>query len=65
LLDIRKELQMSKIVVNNNLTLDGVMQASGRPDEDLRGSKRWSGGNPPPSRTITVPPPAAVDPRRR
>lgn len=28
---------MSKVVVVNNLTLDGVMQAPGRPDEDLRG----------------------------
>jgi dihydrofolate reductase len=28
---------MSKIVVNLSLTLDGVMQAPGRPDEDLRG----------------------------
>jgi dihydrofolate reductase len=28
---------MSKVVVNNNLTLDGVMQAPGRPDEDTRG----------------------------
>jgi len=28
---------MSKVIVNNNLTLDGVMQAPGRPDEDLRG----------------------------
>jgi dihydrofolate reductase len=28
---------MSKIVVFNHLTLDGVMQAPGRPDEDLRG----------------------------
>ena len=28
---------MSKIVVNMNLTLDGVMQAPGRPDEDTRG----------------------------
>src|ERR1700755_2723533 len=28
---------MSKIVVNINLTLDGVMQAPGRPDEDTRG----------------------------
>jgi dihydrofolate reductase len=28
---------MSKIVVVNNLTLDGVMQAPGRPDEDPRG----------------------------
>jgi dihydrofolate reductase len=27
---------MRKIVVNMNLTLDGVMQAPGRPDEDLR-----------------------------
>lgn len=28
---------MSKVVVTNNLTLDGVMQAPGRPDEDRRG----------------------------
>ena len=28
---------MSKVVVINNLTLDGVMQAPGRPDEDPRG----------------------------
>ena len=28
---------MSKIVVTENLTLDGVMQAPGRPDEDMRG----------------------------
>jgi dihydrofolate reductase len=28
---------MSKVVVTNNVTLDGVMQAPGRPDEDLRG----------------------------
>lgn len=27
---------MGKIVVTNNLTLDGVMQAPGRPDEDTR-----------------------------
>ena len=27
---------MSKIIVNNSLTLDGVMQAPGRPDEDRR-----------------------------
>jgi dihydrofolate reductase len=28
---------MRKVVVVNNMTLDGVMQAPGRPDEDLRG----------------------------
>jgi dihydrofolate reductase len=28
---------MSKVVVINHLTLDGVMQAPGRPDEDTRG----------------------------
>ena len=28
---------MSKVVVVNNVTLDGVMQAPGRPDEDPRG----------------------------
>ena len=28
---------MSKVIVTNHLTLDGVMQAPGRPDEDLRG----------------------------
>jgi dihydrofolate reductase len=28
---------MRKLVVNNSLTLDGVMQAPGRPDEDTRG----------------------------
>src|SRR5262249_17472333 len=33
----RTELLMSKLVVTANLTLDGVMQAPGRPDEDLRG----------------------------
>jgi dihydrofolate reductase len=29
---------MRKVVVINNVTLDGVMQAPGRPDEDVRGS---------------------------
>jgi dihydrofolate reductase len=33
----RKEEQVRKIVVFENLTLDGVMQAPGRPDEDPRG----------------------------
>ena len=28
---------MGKVVVTNNVTLDGVMQAPGRPDEDIRG----------------------------
>lgn len=28
---------MSKVIVFTNLTLDGIMQAPGRPDEDLRG----------------------------
>ena len=28
---------MTKVVVTNSLTLDGVMQAPGRPDEDVRG----------------------------
>jgi dihydrofolate reductase len=32
-----KEDQVSKVVVFENLTLDGVMQAPGRPDEDRRG----------------------------
>jgi dihydrofolate reductase len=34
---------MSKIVVFNNVTLDGVMQAPGRPDEDLRGGFQYGG----------------------
>lgn len=34
---------MSKIVVNISLTLDGVMQAPGRADEDLRGGFKYGG----------------------
>lgn len=34
---------MSKITVFTNLTLDGVMQAPGRPDEDTRGDFKHSG----------------------
>jgi dihydrofolate reductase len=34
---------MSKIVVFENLSLDGVMQAPGRPDEDLRGGFQHGG----------------------
>jgi dihydrofolate reductase len=34
---------MSKVVVINHLTLDGVMQAPGRPDEDCRGGFEHGG----------------------
>lgn len=34
---------MSKVVVIENLTLDGVMQAPGRPDEDPRGGFEHGG----------------------
>ena len=34
---------MRKIVVTNSLTLDGVMQAPGRPDEDRRGGFEHGG----------------------
>ncbi len=34
---------MKKIVVFNSLTLDGVMQAPGRPDEDVRGGFPYGG----------------------
>jgi hypothetical protein len=34
---------MSKVIVFTNLTLDGVMQAPGRPDEDLRGGFEYGG----------------------
>src|SRR5512140_382031 len=34
---------MSRIVVFNSVTLDGVMQAPGRPDEDLRGGFQYGG----------------------
>jgi dihydrofolate reductase len=39
----RGELDMSKVVVVENLSLDGVMQAPGRPDEDLRGGFEHGG----------------------
>jgi hypothetical protein len=32
-----------KLIVNNSVTLDGVMQAPGRPDEDRRGGFRHGG----------------------
>jgi dihydrofolate reductase len=34
---------MSKVIVFTNLTLDGVMQAPGRPDEDRRGDFQYGG----------------------
>jgi dihydrofolate reductase len=34
---------MSKIIVFNSLTLDGVMQAPARPDEDVRGDFPYGG----------------------
>ena len=34
---------MSKIVVVNNVTLDGVMQAPARPEEDIRGDFTYGG----------------------
>jgi dihydrofolate reductase len=38
---------MSKVVVTNHLTLDGVMQAPGDPDEDRRGGFAHGGWQPP------------------
>jgi dihydrofolate reductase len=38
---------MSKIVVTNNLTLDGVMQSPSHPDEDRRGGFEHGGWAPP------------------
>jgi dihydrofolate reductase len=35
-LEVRERGQMSEIIVNENVTLDGVMQGPGRPDEDRR-----------------------------
>ena len=34
---------MRKVIVNMNLTLDGVMQAPRRPDEDTRGGFKHGG----------------------
>jgi hypothetical protein len=35
---------MRRVVVINNVTLDGVMQAPGRPDEDTRGASSTAAG---------------------
>jgi hypothetical protein len=37
------EVEMRKVVVFTNLSLDGVMQAPALPDEDLRGDFRHGG----------------------
>src|SRR5258706_11322875 len=42
-IEMRRELLMSKVVVFTNLTLDGVMQAPGRPVEDRRGGFEHGG----------------------
>jgi hypothetical protein len=34
---------MSDVIVTNHITLDGVMQAPGRPDEDVRGGFEHGG----------------------
>jgi dihydrofolate reductase len=34
---------MRRVIVHNSLTLDGVMQAPGRPDEDIRGGFKHGG----------------------
>lgn len=45
----QKEVEVGRIVVMNHVTLDGVMQGPGRPDEDTRGGfvhsgwGQWSG----------------------
>ncbi len=39
----QKELNLRKVVVFTNLTLDGVMQAPGRPEEDRRGNFQYGG----------------------
>jgi dihydrofolate reductase len=38
-----EELDMRKVVVMESLSLDGVMQAPGRPDEDIRGDFEHGG----------------------
>ena len=40
-------IPVSRVIVINHLTLDGVMQAPGRPDEDLRGGFEHGGWSPP------------------
>ncbi len=42
-LPIEGQFPMGKIIVNNNVTLDGVMQAPARPDEDQRDGFPYGG----------------------
>jgi dihydrofolate reductase len=42
-----RDVSMAKVVVTNHLTLDGVMQAPARPDEDRRGGFEHGGWAPP------------------
>jgi dihydrofolate reductase len=42
-MQVKEEVPMAKIVVFNSVTLDGVMQAPGRPDEDPRGGFTYGG----------------------
>jgi hypothetical protein len=39
----RKEQPDGKVIVMNGLSLDGVMQGPGRPDEDTRGGFQYGG----------------------
>ena len=45
---------MGRIVVMNHVTLDGVMQGPGRPDEDTRGGFAHSGWGRPPGSSEDV-----------
>jgi dihydrofolate reductase len=42
-IDAREEVSVRRIVVLNSVSLDGVMQAPGRPDEDTRDGFRYGG----------------------
>jgi hypothetical protein len=37
---------MGKVIVMNSVTLDGVMQGPGRPDEDIRDGSSTAAGRP-------------------
>ncbi len=50
-----QEAEVRKVVVFTNLTLDGVMQAPGRPDEDTRGGFPYGGWAAPYNAMSSVP----------